>query len=91
MADMDAEIEQGRRFFEEGLIVEAYMDQGYTRTFMILEAESIEAAKARLDTYPHVAAGLIEFEYTPLVGMPAVARSLEARGLPLPAWWPPAE
>lgn len=90
MAGMDVEIEQGKKFFEEGLIVEAYMDRGYTRTFMILEAESVEVAKARFDTYPQVAAGLIEFEYTPLVGMPAVRQSLEARGLPMPAWWPGA-
>ena len=35
------------------------MDPEYTQTFMILEAESIEMAKARFDTYPQVKAGLI--------------------------------
>ena len=88
--DMDGEIAAGRRFYEDGLILQAYMDPAYSRTFMILEAESVEAAKARFDTYPQVAEGLIEFEYTPLIGMPAVAQVHERRGTALPDWWPAA-
>ncbi|GGA58742.1 hypothetical protein [Sphingomonas psychrolutea] len=88
MADMEDEIAAGRRFYREGLIVEAYMDPHYSRTFMILEAESVEAAKARFDTYPQVRQGLIEFEYWPLIGMPAVAQVHEAEGTPMPLWWP---
>lgn len=88
MADMEEEVAVGRRFYEEGLIVEAYMDPAYARTFMILEADSVDAAKERFDTYPQVREGLIEFEYTPLIGMPAVAQVHEADGTALPTWWP---
>jgi len=90
MKDMEEEVAAGRRFYEEGFIVEAYMDPQYTRTFMILEAESVEAAKARFDTYPQVVEGLIEFEFTPLIGMPAVAQVHDANGTALPSWWPAA-
>lgn len=87
-ADMTEEIQVGRRLYEEGLIEQAYMDPGYAETFMILEAPSIEAAKAAFDRYPQVAHGLIEFTYTPLIGMPAVQQAFEGAGLPRPAWWP---
>lgn len=90
MQDMGAEVAAGRAFYEEGLIVQAYMDPEYTRTFMILEAESIEAAKARFDLYPQVREGLIVFDYTPLIGMPAIAQVHEQQGRPLPDWWPEA-
>jgi hypothetical protein len=86
--DMDAEIEAGRRFVAEGLIQMAWMDTGYTRTFMILEAPSIADAKARFDTYPQVRSGLIAFEYVPVVGMPAVLMELQAQGRSTPDWWP---
>lgn len=89
MRDMDAEVAAGRAFYREGLIVQAYMDPAYTRTFMILEAESVEAARARFETYPQVREGLIRFEFTPLIGMPAIAQVHEAERAPLPAWWPP--
>lgn len=89
-ADMDAEVAAGQQFYADGIIREAYMDPTYARTFMILEAPSIEAAKARFDTFPQVRAGLIAFDYTPLVGMPAVAAYHHAQHSALPAWWPPA-
>lgn len=88
MADMDVEVAKGRAFYREGLIVQAYMDPDYSRTFMILEAPSIAAAKAQFDTYPQVAEGLIAFDYTPLIGMPAVAQVHQEDGTPLPDWWP---
>ena len=86
--DMDAEIAQGARFYEDGLILEAYMDPGYEQTFMLLDAPSIEAAGEAFGAYPQVAAGLIEFDFTELIGMPAVATVHEQRGDSLPAWWP---
>lgn len=89
-ASMAAEVARGRAFYRDGLIVQAYMDPGYQRAHMILEADSIAAAKARFDSYPQVQAGLIEFEYTPLIGMPAVAQVHTEDGTPLPAWWPAA-
>lgn len=88
MADMDEEVAAGRTFYRSGLILQAYMDPTYTRTFMILEAESIEAAKLHFDTYPQVHNGLIVFEYTELIGMPAVAQVHDADGTGLPGWWP---
>lgn len=88
MADMDAEVAKGRELYADGLIVQAYMDPDYTRTFMVLEAPSVAAAAARLAEYPQVRAGLISFDLTPLIGMPAVAQAHEATGEPLPSWWP---
>lgn len=88
MADMDAEVAKGRELYRDGLIIEAYMDPDYTRTFMILEAPSLDAARARLDEYPQVRAGLIAFTLTPLIGMPAVAQVHESDATPLPPWWP---
>jgi len=88
MADMEEEVAKGRQLYAEGLILQAYMDPDYTRTFMILEAESVDAAKTRFDEYPQVAAGLISFEFTPLIGMPAVAQLHDAQGTTLPDWWP---
>jgi len=87
---MDAEVAKGKQFYLDGLIEQAYMDPTYTRTFMIVEAPSIDDARARFDTYPRVAAGLISFTFIPLVGMPAVANAEHERGTPLPAWWPGA-
>lgn len=87
-ADMDAEIAQGVAFYEQGLIVQAYMDTGYEQTFMLVEAESVEAVAEQFARFPQVAAGLIAFAYTPLVGLPAIAQVHEGRGEPMPEWWP---
>lgn len=88
MLGMEEEVAAGRAFYRDGLIVQAYMDPDYARTFMILEAPSVEAAKARFDNYPQVREGLIRFEYTPLIGMPAVGQVHEADGTAMPDWWP---
>ncbi len=86
--DMDAEIANGRRLFEKGFLVQGYMDPGYARAFFLVEAADEQAALAELGTYPQVQAGLAGYELTPLVGLPAIARSLQAAGEPLPSWWP---
>lgn len=88
MADMEEEVAAGRTFYRSGLILEAYMDPTYTRTFMILKAESIAAAKLHFDTYPQVRNGLIAFEYTEIIGLPAVAQVHAADETGLPGWWP---
>ncbi len=85
---MEEEIAKGRQFYMDGLILQAYMHPAYARTFMILEADSIETARARFSEYPQVKAGLVEFEFTPLVGMPAIAQVHTLRGQALPPWWP---
>lgn len=88
MADMDDEVAKGRELYKDGLILQAYMDPTYSRTFMILEAKSIADAELRLAEYPQVKAGLISFELTPMIGMPAVAQVHEGRAEPMPEWWP---
>lgn len=88
MKDMDEEIAKGRELYEQGVIIEAYMDTEYSRTFMIVEAENIEAAKRRFDEYPQVKSGLITFDFVQLVGMPAIAEVHQNRGDALPKWWP---
>lgn len=87
-ADMDAEIAHGRRLWEEGFLVQGYLDPTYTTAYFLVEAASAEEALARLGTYPQVRAGLATYTVTPLVGLPAIAQSVEAAGDPLPAWWP---
>lgn len=86
--DMDREVATGRRYYEEGFIEQAYMDVSFTETFMILEAENVDAARTKLAEYPHVKRGLIAFEVVPIVGLPAVERSFSEAKLPRPAWWP---
>ncbi len=88
MRDMDEEVAKGRAFYEDGLILQAWMDPTYSRTFMILEAPSLDEARRRFGEYPQVRAGLIEFEFVPLIGMPAIRQVHERRGEALPDWWP---
>ena len=87
-ASMAEEIAVGRSLYESGVIVEAFMDPTYERTFMILEAADVAAARAAFASYPQVRDGLITFDFVPLVGMPAVSAVHEAMRLPDPAWWP---
>lgn len=83
-----AETERGKQLFEQGVILEGYMDATFTIAYMLLECASVEEAEALCATYPMVQAGFITFEYTPLVGLPAIEQSLQERHLPLPTWWP---
>lgn len=89
-ATMDEEIAVGKRLYLDGIIVEAYMDSAFARTFMILEAPSVEAARAAFAAYPQVREGLIAFEFIPIIGMPAVALAHQEQGTTLPFWWPHA-
>lgn len=88
-ADMDAEIANGRRLYEEGFLVEGYMDPTYSTAYFLVEAESVEAAQEQLGSYPQVRAGLTTYTCVPLVGLPAIEQSVRAAGRELPAWWPP--
>jgi hypothetical protein len=87
-ANLDQEIAVGAAFYEDGLIREAFMDTTREHTYMILEARSVQAAQDAFTRYPHVKAGLISFEFTELIGLPAVSKVHESRGEPLPSWWP---
>lgn len=87
-ATMTEEIEVGKRLYRDGIIVQAYMDPAYERTFMILEAPSIDVAREAFAAYPQVREGLIAFDFIPLIGMPAVAGFHAEQGTALPTWWP---
>lgn len=89
-ADMDAEIAKGRKLYEDGIVLEAYMSPDYAQAFLLLDAPDAAAAEAILGEYPQVREGLITFAVQPLVGLPAVEQSHEQAGTPLPAWWPQA-
>lgn len=89
-ATMEEEIAVGKRLYRDGVILQAYADPELRRTFMILEAPTLEAAREAFGAYPQVRAGLIAFEFVPLIGVPAIASVHREQGTPLPAWWPPA-
>jgi hypothetical protein len=89
-ATMVEEIAAGKRLYQYGVILQAYADPELRRTFMIVEAPSIEAARDAFEAYPQVRAGLIAFDFVPLIGLPAIATVHRENGMPLPDWWPPA-
>jgi len=85
---LPAETEHIKRLFEQGVIVEGYIDTQSSQVYLMLESPSVAEAEAILSTLPMVQAGLITFTYVPLVGLPAIAQSLQERNLPRPVWWP---
>jgi uncharacterized protein YciI len=88
-ATMEEEIAVGKRLYRSGVILEAYADSERRRTFMIVEAPNLAAARATFDMYPQVRAGLIAVEMVPLIGLPAIGSVHAEDGKPLPPWWPP--
>ncbi len=85
--DMDAEIANGRRLFEEGFLVQGYMDPTYTTAVFLVEAPDEASALTQFGTYLQVQSGLTTYDLTPLVGLPASEQSLTARGAAMPEWW----
>ena len=85
---LPAETEHVKQLFEQGVIVEGYIDPQVSQVYLMLDLPSIPEAEAIVATFPMVQAGLITFTYASLIGLPAIAQSLQARNLPLPAWWP---
>ncbi len=85
---MNDEVAKGKQFFEQGFIIEGYMDPTYTEAYMILESPSVEEARITLASYPNTQAGLNTWDLFPLIGLPAISQSLQDRHLPLPTWWP---
>src|SRR2546430_1584213 len=85
---LPAETEHIKRLFEQGVIVEGYIDTQSSQVYLMLEFPNVAEAEAILSTLPLVQAGLITFTYAPLVGLPAIAQSLQERNLSRPAWWP---
>ena len=64
---------------QEGFLREIYFDPDRPAVTLILEAESIEAARARLAQLPMVEAGLIDFDLIKL-GHYAQIQALFAKG-----------
>ena len=87
--DMDAEIANGRRLYEQGVIVEGYMDPGYSTAYFLIDAPDLDTVRAHLATYPQVRSGQSTYDVVQLIGLPAIAQSAKDHGQPLPAWWPP--
>jgi len=79
---MAAEMGTASDLYREGVLREGYMDESYSDAVLLLDAADLQAASEQLTRYPMVRAGLIEFEITPLVGLPAIADAGR------PAWWP---
>ena len=61
-----AEVGMVWQLMREGFIREIYFDKEKPAVALILEDESVAAAKSRLDRLPMVAADLIEFDLTVL-------------------------
>ena len=80
--EMQGEVAAGQRLFEQGVIVEGYMDANYTNVYLLLECESVSAAEAACATYPLVQLGMLAFEFIPLLGLPAIKQSLDRQNLP---------
>jgi muconolactone delta-isomerase len=89
-ATMDEEIAVGKRLYRNGVILQAYADTDRQRTFMIVEAPNLDAARETFDAYPQVRANLIAVDLVPLIGLPAIASAHAEDGTPLPDWWPVA-
>ncbi|OOF57287.1 superoxide dismutase [Rodentibacter myodis] len=59
------EIKQGWALLKSDIIREIYMRQDRPGVVIVLEAESVEKAKAICDEFPLAKAGLIDFQYIP--------------------------
>lgn len=53
--------------YQQGILRELYFHRDEQTAVLILEVESLDAARSVLDTLPLVKAGLISFELIPLV------------------------
>lgn len=83
---MNAEMDTALHLYQEGVLHEAYMDDTYTSAVLLLDANDLAAATDQLSRYPMVRNGLIQFQLTPLVGLPAIKDDRQPNGRPL--WWP---
>lgn len=87
-ATIEEEIAVGKRLYRNGIILEAYADTDRRRTFMIVEAPNLDAARETFDAYPQIRAGYIAVDVIPLIGLPAIESVHAEDGSPLPHWWP---
>lgn len=71
---LKAEARHVWELYQGGILRELYFRADRSEAVLILECESVAAAKDKLDTLPLVQAGLIRFEIIPLVPYPGFAR-----------------
>lgn len=69
-----AEAARAWELVQQGVFREMYFDRDKGDAVLMLECESVEAARAVLDTLPMVQAGLIAFDLMPLVAYSGFAR-----------------
>jgi len=74
----DAEIKQAMQFAVEGFVREIYSIADGSGAVIVAEADSVEAAKAKLDRLPFAQAGLLEIEYVPVKAYRGLAKLAEA-------------
>ena len=64
---LKAEAARAYELYQQGVLRELYFHREEHTAVLILETESLEAARSVLDTLPLVKVGLIHFELIPLV------------------------
>lgn len=62
----EAEMQQARALYTEGVIRQIWHRADIPGACMVLEADSVEQARARLLTLPLYGAGMVEFTIVPL-------------------------
>ena len=83
---MSAEMRIAGDLYQERIIREAYMDQSYSDAVLLLDAIDLDTVTEHLNRYPMVRAGIIQFQITPLVGLPAIIDADQPTSWP--DWWP---
>jgi hypothetical protein len=71
---LEAEAWQVWKLHTEGVIREAYFRADLSSAVLMLEADSVDDAREILSSLPLVEAGLIYFEFVPLVPYPGYER-----------------
>jgi len=74
---LKAEARRAWELHQAGVIRELYFRQDYPAAVLILECETVDAAREALNSLPLVQAGLIAFDVIPLVAYPGFARLFE--------------
>jgi len=68
------------KFVQEDVIREVYFRADRNTAVLLLECADVAEAQHRLASLPLVAAGLIEFEFIPLIPYPGLARLFADQG-----------
>jgi hypothetical protein len=74
---LKAEAARVWELYQLGVVRESYFHRDEQTAVLMVEAESVDAARSILDTLPLVRSGLISFEFIPLVPYSGFARLFE--------------